>query len=179
MWNTACTHVYRACAHDVMSSHDIPIRRFEWQECVVQSSTRVCSSIMARLAVLSAVQIGIQKALEFSFIVFQKIQTKAQWIAIINHKKTGSRISTLGYAVPTSCLESEVHVIIHCHLTVPSVFRHTKGPVKSKLLKDMDRYDRAAETKKKRVENSHRLDAARSLLHLAHVGNGTAYCESH
>ena len=60
---------------------------------------------------------------------------------------------------------------------VPSVFSHTKSPMKRKLASDMERYERKVESKKRRVENSERLAAATSLLALSEDGNGCVYCE--
>lgn len=62
---------------------------------------------------------------------------------------------------------------------VPSVFPRIKSPVKSKrkLMKDFERTKQ--ETKKRRVENCDRLNAANSLLDLFHAGSGTVYCEPH
>ena len=61
---------------------------------------------------------------------------------------------------------------------VPSVFAHTKSPLKGKLVKDMKRFERPSETKR-RVENRKRLNVASSLLRLSEVGNGSEYCEPH
>ena len=62
---------------------------------------------------------------------------------------------------------------------VPSIFSYTKSPLKRKLAKDRERYERAANTKKRRVEAGERLCAAQSLLDLSNMGNGTEYCEPH
>ena len=62
---------------------------------------------------------------------------------------------------------------------VPSVFSHVKGPIKRKRMKNIERYERMAETKKRRIDNTDRLSAARSLLDLSNMGNGDQFCEPH
>ena len=62
---------------------------------------------------------------------------------------------------------------------VPSIFPHTKSPVKRKLANDIERYERTVQTKRRRVENHDRLTAANSLLDLSEAGNGSDYCEPH
>ena len=39
---------------------------------------------------------------------------------------------------------------------VPSVLAHTKSPLKRKLAKDMERFERASSAKKRRIENTDR-----------------------
>ena len=55
---------------------------------------------------------------------------------------------------------------------VPSVFSLVKSFIKRKCMKDIERYERMAETKKRRIDNTDRLSAARSLLDLSNMGNG-------
>ena len=38
---------------------------------------------------------------------------------------------------------------------------------------------RVSEVKKRKLDNSSKFEAAKSLLHLSKVGNGTIYCEPH
>ena len=62
---------------------------------------------------------------------------------------------------------------------VPSVFDHTKSPVKRRAVEDLERFRRNSEMKRRKLENSGRQSAAQSLLELSIVGNGTTYCEPH
>jgi len=62
---------------------------------------------------------------------------------------------------------------------VPSVFNHIKSPKKRKIVKDMERYERMVSTKKRRVDNHHRMSAAQALLDLSEDGNGSQFCEPH
>ena len=59
----------------------------------------------------------------------------------------------------------------------PSLFAHTQSPIKRKRARDMKRFERASETKQRRIENSERQDIAVLLLQLSDVGNGSEYCE--
>ena len=60
---------------------------------------------------------------------------------------------------------------------VPSVFVHTKSPVKRKLVEGMHRFERVSAAKRRRAENNKRMAAAESLVSLAAGGNGIDYCE--
>ena len=62
---------------------------------------------------------------------------------------------------------------------VPSVFSHVKSPKRRKLVKDMDRYERVAATRKIRLETNERMSAAQSLLELSEDENGSQFCEPH
>ena len=62
---------------------------------------------------------------------------------------------------------------------VPSVFNHIKSPKKRKIVKDMARYEQMVRTKKRRVDNHHRMSAAQALLDLSEDGNGSQFCEPH
>ena len=62
---------------------------------------------------------------------------------------------------------------------IPSVFAHIASPVKCRAVGDMERFRRSADVKKRRMENSARLEAAESLIQLFDEGNGEAYCEPH
>ncbi len=62
---------------------------------------------------------------------------------------------------------------------VPSVFAHIGSPSKRKAIDGMERFRRSAEVKKRRRENTARLEAAESLVQLYDEGNGEGYCEPH
>ena len=52
---------------------------------------------------------------------------------------------------------------------VPSVFSHIKSPMKRKLVKDMDRYERITGTKKRKVNTVERMSTAQALLQLSEM----------
>lgn len=62
---------------------------------------------------------------------------------------------------------------------IPSVFAHIASPQKRKAIDSMARFRRNAEVKKRRRENTARLEAAESLVQLCDEGNGEVYCEPH
>lgn len=93
------------------------------------------------------------------------------WIAAVNHK---------------DWILSEHSWICGAHLIsgynsnnptspyyTPSVFSHVKRPQKRKLLRDMRRYERTTCSKRRRIADENRLQAAHSLLELADDGNGS------
>ena len=62
---------------------------------------------------------------------------------------------------------------------IPTIFAHTKSPVKRKAAVDLERFERTAEMKKKKRDNAEKLSAAQSLMELYDTGNGSEYCEPH
>ena len=62
---------------------------------------------------------------------------------------------------------------------VPSLFSHIKSPAKRKLEKGMERFERTSQAKKRRLETEGKHEAAKTLLTLSEVGNGTTFCEPH
>ena len=106
----------------------------------------------------------------------RNLERRAQWIAAINRKDWGwnkhnwIRSAYFLFGVKTNDLMSPDHV--------PSVFRRTKHPVKGSYWKMWIDNGTAAQVKKKRVENSDRLDAEKSFCdtHLSDVGTGTMCC---
>lgn len=62
---------------------------------------------------------------------------------------------------------------------VPSLFAHVNSSLKQKRVRDLSRFERTSEGKKRRADVQEKIDAAESLLKLSEVGNGTNYCEPH
>ena len=60
---------------------------------------------------------------------------------------------------------------------VPTIFAHIKSPQKRRVSEGMKRYERLCETKKRRVENESKVEAAVALLELSEMGNGVDYCK--
>ena len=105
------------------------------------------------------------------------IERKAMWIAAVNRKDwVPSEYSWIcGSHFVNGCKSDDPVSPDY----VPSVFNHIKSTKKRKIVKDMARYEQMVRTKKRRVDNHHRMSAAQALLDLSEDGNGSQFCEPH
>ena len=141
------------------------IRHFEWQKVAMGKS---CCAVGCTNRYAKGSQIHFYRFPE-------GVEKRARWVAAVGRKNwVPTKYSWLCSAHFISGEKSNDPLSPDY---VPSVFAHTRSPLKRKLVKDMDRFERASAVKKRRMENSNRLTAAESLLHLSTVGNGTEYCE--
>ena len=129
------------------------IRHFEWQETMVKNCCAIeCAN-------------RYQKSSSISFYHFPKdLDRRTRWIAAVSRKNwTPNEYSWLCSAHFISGSKSDDPLSPDF---VPTLFSHLKSPVKRKAKRDLVRYERRREVKKRRLEFTLREEVAAALVQL-------------